>query len=191
VREKRQGKTGKDKPDLDDLLPQMRAKARDNARYAHFQRVKQSRLTPPLSFRRTPMQWDATKNAGFSSAETPWMRVHDDYKQWNVEVQSKDPNSVNAFYKQLFQLRNDHLVLVYGSFDYLDFDHEDVFAYVKEHAGKKVLVVLNYSGKEIEFPVPKSVSTANAKLLLGTLGKGDVIDGRVTLEAWEGMLFTL
>lgn len=119
------------------------------------------------------------------------MRVHDDYQQWNVEVQSNDPNSVNAFYKQLFRLRNEHLVLVYGSFDHLDFENEDVFAYVKEHEGEKVLVVLNYSGKDVTFSVPDSVSTGNAKLLLGTLGKGAVENGKVSLEAWEGMLFTL
>lgn len=137
------------------------------------------------------MQWDATKNAGFSSSDKPWMRVHDDFEQWNVEVQSKDPNSVNAFYKELFQLRNDHLVLVYGSFDHLDFASEDVFAYVKEHDGQKVLVVLNYSGKTVEFSIPESVKTDKAKLLLGTLGKGEIADGKVTLEAWEGNLFTL
>lgn len=137
------------------------------------------------------MQWDATKNAGFSTSDKPWMRVHDDYQKWNVDAQSKDPDSVNAFYKQLFRLRNDHLVLVYGSFDHLTFDDEDVFAYVKEHDGQKVLVILNYSGKNIDFSVPQSVPTDNAKLLLGTLGKGAIEHGQVKLDAWEGMLFTL
>lgn len=144
-----------------------------------------------LTRHRTPMQWDSSKNAGFSSADQPWMRVHDDYKQWNVEVQSNDPDSVNAFYKQLFNLRNEHLVLVYGSFEYVDFDNEDVFAYVKEHEGEKVLVVLNYTGKDIDFAVPESISTGSAKLLLGSLGKGAIANGKVALEAWEGMLFTL
>jgi oligo-1,6-glucosidase len=137
------------------------------------------------------MQWDVTKNSGFSSSDKPWMRVHDDYEKWNVEVQSKDPNSVNAFYKELFKLRNDQLVLVYGSFDHLKFDDEDVFAYVKEYEGQKVLVVLNYSGKNVEFSVPESVPTGNATLLLGSLGKGAIENGKVILEAWEGMLFSL
>ncbi|GHJ89286.1 hypothetical protein NliqN6_5688 [Naganishia liquefaciens] len=171
MREKRQKSTGQEKPDLTDLLAWMRAKARDNAR--------------------TPMQWDSSKNAGFSSADQPWMRVHDDYKQWNVQVQSNDPDSVNAFYKQLFNLRNEHLVLVYGSFDYVEFDNEEVFAYVKEHEGEKVLVVLNYTGKNVNFAVPDSLSTGNAKLILGTLGKGAIENGKVALEAWEGMLFKL
>jgi oligo-1,6-glucosidase len=137
------------------------------------------------------MQWDTSKNAGFTSSDQPWMRVHDDYKEWNVEVQSSDPDSVNAFYKQLFRLRNEHLVLVYGSFEYVDFDNEDVFAYVKEHEGEKVLVVLNYTGKDVEFDLPESISTDGAKLLLGSLGKGAIEDGKVALEAWEGMLFKL
>jgi oligo-1,6-glucosidase len=137
------------------------------------------------------MQWDKSKNAGFTSGDKPWMRVHDDYKEWNVEVQSNDPDSVNAFYKQLFRLRDEHLVLVYGSFDYIDFENEDVFAYVKEHEGEKVLVVLNYTGKDVAFALPESISTDSAKLLLGSLGKGAIENGKVALEAWEGMLFKL
>ncbi|KAJ9101239.1 hypothetical protein QFC21_003458 [Naganishia friedmannii] len=171
VREKRQKEPGEENPDLSDLLPYMRAKARDNAR--------------------TPMQWDTTQNAGFSTGGKPWMRVHDDYEQWNVEVQSKDPNSVNSFYKELFRLRNEHLVLVYGDFNYLDFDNEDVFAYVKEHEGEKVLVVLNYTGKTVTYTIPSSLETGNAKLLLGTLGKGAIETGKIVLEPWEGLLFKL
>jgi len=57
------------------------------------------------------MQWDTSANAGFSTAK-PWMRIHDDYKEWNVEVQSKDPKSVNSFYKQLLKVRHDNLVMV-------------------------------------------------------------------------------
>jgi oligo-1,6-glucosidase len=124
------------------------------------------------------MQWDKSKNAGFTSGGKPWMRVHDDYQEWNVEVQSNDPDSVNAFYKQLFRLRDEHLVLVYGSFDYVDFDNEDVFAYV-------------YTGKDVAFALPESISTDSAKLLLGSLGKGAIENGKVALEAWEGMLFKL
>lgn len=90
-KQKRIEKTGEQNPDLSDLLPLLRAKARDNAR--------------------TPMQWDSSKNAGFTQGK-PWMRIHDDYKEWNVEAQSKDPNSVNSFYKQLLQLRKDNLIMV-------------------------------------------------------------------------------
>jgi glycosidase len=57
------------------------------------------------------MQWDTSANAGFTTGK-PWMRIHDDYKEWNVEVQSKDPKSVNSFYKQLLKVRKDNLVMV-------------------------------------------------------------------------------
>jgi len=60
---------------------------------------------------RTPMQWDTSENAGFSKVK-PWMRVHDDYKEWNVEVQRKDPKSVFSFYKNLLQVKKDNLVMV-------------------------------------------------------------------------------
>jgi glycosidase len=57
------------------------------------------------------MQWDTSANAGFTTGK-PWMRIHDDYQEWNVEVQSKDPKSVNSFYKQLLEVRKDNLVMV-------------------------------------------------------------------------------
>ena len=60
-------------------------------------------------------QWDASENAGFSKGK-PWMRVHDDYKEWNVEAQRKDPKSVWTFWKRMLQLRKDYEALVYGEY---------------------------------------------------------------------------
>ncbi len=57
---------------------------------------------------RTPMQWDTSKNAGFTTSNTPWLPVPPSYKQRNVEVESKNPNSILNFYKQLIALRRDH-----------------------------------------------------------------------------------
>lgn len=168
-KEKRQKATEEENPDLSDLLEQMRAKSRDNAR--------------------TPVQWDTTKNAGFSTG-TPWMRVHDDYKEWNVEVQSKDKDSVNSFYKELFKARNDHLILVYGDFKVLDFENPSVFAYTKTYKDEKVLVILNFSDDAQEFEVDDGLDLSKAKLLLGTMGRGEVKDGKVKLDAWEGVSFT-
>ena len=68
----------------------------------------------PLSEALYSLQWDASENAGFSKGK-PWMRVHDDYKEWNVEAQRKDPNSVWAFWKRMLQLRKEYEALVYGT----------------------------------------------------------------------------
>lgn len=58
------------------------------------------------------MQWDTSRNAGFSSADTTWMSVHPDYKEWNVEVQRKDPESLNNFWTKLFKIRKENLLFV-------------------------------------------------------------------------------
>jgi len=79
----------------------------------------------------------------------------------------------------------------YGDFKVLDFDNEQVFAYVKTYQGTKLLVVLNFSNEEQTFVVDGSVDTSNAKLVIGTLDKGEVKDGKVVLDAWEGVAFML
>ena len=58
-------------------------------------------------------QWDDSKNAGFSSG-TPWMRVHDDYKTWNVAAQTKDPESVLTFWTKMLRIRKEYEALIYG-----------------------------------------------------------------------------
>lgn len=170
--EKRRRKTGQENPDMSDLLPYLRAKSRDNAR--------------------TPMQWDTSADAGFTKSGKPWMRVHDDYKEWNVEVQRKNPDSINNFYTKLFETRKENLALVYGDFKILDFDNEQIFAFTRNFEDKSILVVLNFTDKTQTFELPKEVKVDNAKVLIGTQGKdGKIVDGGVKLEAYEGVAFTL
>lgn len=64
---------------------------------------------------RTPMQWDSSEHAGFSKGQ-PWMRVHDDYKQWNVKSQENDKQSVWSFWQAMLALRKKHLAIIYGEF---------------------------------------------------------------------------
>jgi hypothetical protein len=73
----------------------------------------------------------------------------------------------------------------------LDFDNEKVFAYVKSYQATRLLVVLNFSDEQQTFTVDSSVDTSKAKLLIGTMDKGEVKDGKIALEAWEGAAFIL
>ena len=92
----------------------IQAKARDNARTPMQVRRFWCRLGC-IDLISLNSQWDSSKNAGFT-AGTPWMRVHDDYEEWNVESQRNKPTSILNFYATLFQLRKDHLALVSRSF---------------------------------------------------------------------------
>src|SRR5699024_955625 len=79
---------------------------------------------------RTPMQWDATKNAGFSSG-IPWLKVNPNYTDINVEAQINDPNSIYHFYKKLIKIRNEHEVLMYGNYELILEEHDQIYAYTR------------------------------------------------------------
>lgn len=96
---------------------------------------------------RTPMQWDATLNAGFSQA-APWLRVNPNYTHLNVEAQRQDPHSILWFYKSMIWLRKHNDVLIYGTYDVYDAGHESIYAYTRKHEGKTFLIITNLT----EFP---------------------------------------
>ncbi len=93
---------------------------------------------------RTPFQWDATANAGFSTG-TPWIKVNPDYTTLNAAAQEKDPNSCLNYFRKLVKLRKENLLLVYGKYTLLDPANTQVYAYTREEGGKKWLVALNFS----------------------------------------------
>ncbi|MDI5948832.1 glycoside hydrolase family 13 protein [Flavobacterium yafengii] len=112
---------------------------------------------------RTPFQWDATKNAGFTTGK-PWLKVNPNYNLINAEAQEKDPNSTLNYFRTLVQLRKKKPVLVYGKYTLLDRENPNVFAYTRELEGKKVLVLLNFSDKESSFNI--GISTTKSKIIL-------------------------
>jgi alpha-glucosidase len=95
---------------------------------------------------RTPMQWDSSPNAGFSTAE-PWLPVGDNYKEVNVALEERDPNSMLSFFRALTALRRATPALSVGSYTSIDAGSADVFAYLREHEGSRVLVALNFAGE--------------------------------------------
>ena len=98
---------------------------------------------------RTPMQWDGSKNAGFSTAERPWLPVPLSSAEYNVNAESQDPGSILSFYKRLIALRRSESALRDGRYVPLDRDDPFVFAYLRKKPGKgdAILVVLNMSGE--------------------------------------------
>jgi len=119
---------------------------------------------------RTPMQWDDTTNAGFSTHD-PWLPVPPSYKTHNVATESKAPNSVLEFYRKVLAQRHTNPVLREGNYTALNEDNPNVLSYLRTYKGKSVLVALNMttSPQKPAFKLPGSGS-ANLRTLIATQG---------------------
>ncbi|HLW85056.1 MAG TPA: alpha-glucosidase [Candidatus Sulfotelmatobacter sp.] len=132
---------------------------------------------------RTPMQWDESPNAGFSTAK-PWLPVPPTYKTHNVADESKDPNSVLEFYKSVLKLRHASKALLDGSYTALNESDPDVLSYLRAYNDDVVLVALNMSGigRKVNFEL-KHNGFSSAKSLVAT-GKSSAKGDEVTLEPY-------
>lgn len=102
---------------------------------------------------RTPMQWDNSENAGFTTG-TPWIEVNKNYKIINADNAVKNKNSVFHYYKKLIALRKENDVIAYGSYKPEMENNTNVFAYSREYEGKKLFVVCNFYGTETKISLP-------------------------------------
>lgn len=140
---------------------------------------------------RTPMQWDDTKYAGFSEAE-PWIRVNDNYKEINVAEAELDPQSVLHFYRKMIALRKKHRVLIYGEYELLLPDHEQIYAYTRLLENEKMLIILNFSSEEPEMHWPEGWSEGEAKLLISNVGKRySTEEGAILLQPYEARVYRM
>jgi len=139
---------------------------------------------------RTPMQWDATSNGGFTTSDKPWLAVNPNYKEINAAAEVADKDSVYGYTQQLIALHHAHPALVYGDYKDLDPGNEKVFAYTRTLGDERFLVVLNVSGSATEFAWPEEVKAAELVLrnLPGLAGAGK---GRLMLQPWEARIYRL
>ena len=96
---------------------------------------------------RTPMQWNSSRNAGFSEG-TPWIAVNSNYREINTEAALADPDSVFYFYQKLIRLRHENPIIVYGTFRPLLMDDKNVYAYEREYEGQILTVACNWTEYE-------------------------------------------
>lgn len=99
---------------------------------------------------RTPMQWDGTANAGFTTA-TPWLKTNPNYIWLNVARQQLDPDSVLNYHRRLIALRKAEPVLIHGRYRLLMEDDPQVYAYVRSYEGQRVVVICNLSKESARF----------------------------------------
>ncbi len=124
---------------------------------------------------RTPMQWNAGVDGGFSTASTTWLPVAPDYKTVNVRVEETDPNSLLNYYRLLISLRKQSAQLRSGDFAMVDQDNNNVLSYIrKTNDGKAVLVSLNFSAEPqtVSFHLQtQGVHGKHVRLLVGSFAK--------------------
>ena len=155
------------------------------AGWSHEERMAAINLTGRDNAR-TPMQWDDSPNAGFTTG-TPWIRVNPNYSQINAAAELADENSVFHYYRRLIALRKSAewgLVLVEG--DYMPFLEEDpdVFAYIRAHQGKRLLVLGNFHPVVRTVSVPETVR----KVLLSNYPEPQIQNRTVTLRPCEAFI---
>ena len=111
---------------------------------------------------RTPMQWSAAENAGFSEYE-PWFYVNPNYKTVNAEAEDKDPESILNFYRKCLQLRKSSETLLKGSYrEYRRFSSR-IYMYERAYEGEKILVICSFSKKEIGCRIPRAFYKGSGK----------------------------
>ncbi|WP_436965737.1 glycoside hydrolase family 13 protein [Staphylococcus shinii] len=112
---------------------------------------------------RTPMQWSNQTNGGFSE-HRPWFPVNPNYKKINVANQQQDPNSILNFYKSLIVLKKSDDIYTYGTFDLVDKNNEQVFAYTRTLSNKQVLIVANLTNQTAKLKYDESINQNNILL---------------------------
>ena len=117
---------------------------------------------------RTPMQWDASEHAGFTTG-TPWIAANPNHAEINAAAQRADPDSVFHHYRRLIALRHAEPAVAHGDFTMLLADHEQVYAFTRRHAGTELLVLANLSGEPADVELPPG--WAGAELVLANVAE--------------------
>ena len=158
-------KAATDGEDLDLYLQKLNLLSRDNGR--------------------TPMQWDATKNAGFSN-ETPWLPVHENHSTVNVLHQENDQNSVLNHFRKMVALRKDNLLLVYGNYEIIQDDHPTIYAYSRTLEDQQMIILLNFSELESSISLPNF--DHNKEVLINNYNEFSIDENTITLKPYQAVV---
>lgn len=146
---------------------------------------------------RTPMQWDNSTNAGFTTG-TPWIKVDERYPDINVQSQINDPFSVYHHYRQLITLRQQIEVLTDGTYERLDQSHPQIFAYTRSNTHERIIVISNFSAEQAVFQLPERITQQYsseqlhaATLLIGNTITTPHINKSMILEPYGSYMWLL
>jgi len=155
----------------EEIMESIYAKGRDNAR--------------------TPMQWNESKNAGFTSAE-PWIKVNPNYKEINAESQLNDENSIFNYYKKLIKIRKENAVVVHGEYELILEENKEVFAYTRTLENEKLLVVCNFTANNTVFKYEEPIEFKERELLISNydVDINEAIDN-IDLKPYESRVYKI
>jgi oligo-1,6-glucosidase len=156
------------------------------------QKVMESIYVKGRDNARTPIQWDDSEHAGFTSGE-PWLKVNPNYKEINAEQAIADPNSVFHFYRELIQLRKKNPIMVYGSYDLILPDHEQIYAYIRKYEVQIMLVMLNFSKEQPIFELPSEVAFSEKQLFIHNydISNEEESINKIELRPYEARVYLL
>jgi oligo-1,6-glucosidase len=140
---------------------------------------------------RTPMQWDASPYAGFTSG-TPWIQVNPNYTAINVERDRTDSNSIFAYYQELIRLRKANAIVIYGTYNLILDDDPAIYAFTRTLNDDCLLVILNFTANTPVFVLPDDLPAGNPVLLIAnypTDGEEDI--RQLTLRPFEARVYRL
>ena len=139
---------------------------------------------------RTPMQWSAAPNAGFTSG-TPWLKPAANYPEINAEAALADPDSVFWHYRDLIALRKAHPIFTQGDYQELLAGNEQIWAYTRSADGQTLLVVSNFYGEPVEFALPAELQTGEGRLLLGNYPDSPARPQSCELRPYESLIWLM
>ena len=140
---------------------------------------------------RTPMQWNDSKNAGFTEG-TPWIGISENYKVVNAEAALKDKNSIFYHYKKLIELRKTENLLVTGKYEDIDLENKNVYAYKRTGDNEELIVISNFYENEVPFELKNNGidDLEKAEILISNYEeKPEFKNGKIVLKPYESIIF--
>lgn len=139
---------------------------------------------------RTPMQWSAAANAGFTQG-TPWLKPAANYSEINAEAALADQHSVFWHYRDLIRLRKDYPIFTQGDYQDLLTGHPQIWAYARRANGQTLLVVSNFYGEPVEFALPAELQSGQGRLLLGNYPDSPAQPQSGMLRPYESLIWLM
>jgi oligo-1,6-glucosidase len=137
---------------------------------------------------RTPMQWDPSSHAGFTTGEKPWLAVNPNHTKVNVQTEHSQPDSVLSFYRDMLRLRKSRNVLVTGSYRDISGEHPQVYSYIRADADGQLLVVLNFSNESVDFQLPLGM-VLKRRVISNVPESRNALGGSTHLLPWQSAIF--
>lgn len=141
---------------------------------------------------RTPMQWDDSNNAGFSTSNSTWLKVNSNFKKINVKQSKSDSNSIFYYYQKLIKLRHEYQIVTTGSYQLLDKENSDIFSYARVGDNTTLLVICNFAKKKVDYLVPLELRHMQHELLISNGKKDDWnVAGNINLEPYAARVYLI